>query len=83
MTLSFVRIFTINRFTYLSLFRVRLNLRFHTNLKEKLISAMVKAKKGKSDDIGDSILATMLAVKMKRNDSCISFVAVMEARSMN
>jgi len=44
---------------------------------------MGKAKKGKSDDIGDSILATMLAVKMKRNDSCISFVAVMEARSMN
>lgn len=45
-----------------------------------------KANKGKPSDngsIADSILATMMAVQLKRNSSSLSFVSLMKARKMN
>ena len=38
---------------------------------------------GNSESIGDTILATMMAVQLKRNQSSISFVSLMKARKMN
>lgn len=46
-----------------------------------------KAKKGgKSNSklsIADTLLSTMVAVQVRRNESCISFVSLMKARKMN
>lgn len=38
---------------------------------------------GNSGSIGDTILATMMAVQLKRNESSLSFVSLMKARKMN
>jgi hypothetical protein len=46
----------------------------------------IKAKRGKSNSklsIADTLLSTMVAVQVRRNESCISFVSLMKARKMN
>lgn len=51
--------------------------------KGKSKSAAKKGKSGANGSIAEALMSTMVAVQLKRNNSCLSFVSLMKARKMN